>query len=109
MSSSGAWRIVYYSKRHEKEIKAQYTSDTRLEKKWHYFVRDVTKKPYYHPVPKRIVKIKGKSYPLGTWRYRHGIMRVIYHFEGQDKKIFPLEVATATKISYKIKSSRRKN
>jgi mRNA-degrading endonuclease RelE of RelBE toxin-antitoxin system len=99
------WRIGYYDEEHESEILDKATSTKQLSKKWDHFVQDVTANPYHHTKPKRIVKLKDNTiFPKGTWRYRHDPLRVVYYPEGVKKIVYPLEVASATEVSYKKKS-----
>lgn len=106
MSSSGEWKIKYQDETHEQEIREQYTSDSRLEKLWPGFERDVTRNPYHHPKARRIAKLKDSSFPKGTYRYRKDPMRVVYYPEGKVKAIYPLEVAKAEDVSYKRRSKK---
>lgn len=106
MSDSGEWKIEYEDEAHEQEIREQYTSDSRLEKLWPSFERDVTTNPYHHHKHKRIVKMKDSSFQKGTYRYKKEPMRVVYYPEGKEKVIYPLEVAKAEDISYKKRSSK---
>lgn len=104
MSDTGQWRIGYKDQKHKNEIEGEYQSDTLLGKRWEDFERDVTKSPYFHPKPLRIVKLKDSSFPKGTYRYKKEPIRVIYYPEKTKKIIYPLEVATASTVSYKKRS-----
>lgn len=106
MSNTGNWTIGYRDKRHKSDIEATYRSDTQLESRWKDFERDVTQSPYYHPKPGRIRKLRDTSFPEGTWRYSKNPIRVVYYPEKSRKIIYPLEVATATDVSYKKRSFR---
>jgi mRNA-degrading endonuclease RelE of RelBE toxin-antitoxin system len=106
MSDTGKWTIGYLDEKYEKKIEEKYKSNTQLEKKWKDFKRDVTQNPYYHPKPKRIVKLKDSSYGKGIYRYKNEPIRVVYYPEKSSKIIYPLAVATATDVSYKRRSSR---
>lgn len=103
-SDETKWKIGYYDYKHEKDILDKATSTKELSKKWEYFVRDVTANPYHHTKQKRIVKLRDDTFPKGTWRYRHNPLRVVYYPEGSAKIIYPLEVASVTKVSYKKRS-----
>ena len=101
MSDTG-WKIGYQDEKHKKKIEKGYQSDTLMRKKWKDFETDVTQNPYYHTKVNRIVKIRDtKSFPKGTYRYRNDPIRVVYYPEKMDKIVYPLEVATATTVSYK--------
>jgi len=107
MSSKVEWNIAYIDSQHRKEIESQYKSNTALTKRWGDFVRDVTGNPHYHPKQRRIAKLKDKkAFPPGTWRYRNEPIRVVYFPKSSTKEIFPLEVSTADKVSYKKRSSK---
>lgn len=103
MSDTGKWEIGYQDEKHKIKIEAKYRSNTLLEKRWKDFERDVTPNPYRHP---RIRKLKDTSFHKGTYRYRKDPIRVVYYPEKSSKTIYPLEVATATDVSYKRRSSR---
>ncbi len=75
--------------------------DDVLVQKWDLYKADVTKNPYHNPKYKRIEKLKGKSFPPGSHRYKREPLRVIYIPDGSTKVIYTLEAATTTKISYK--------
>jgi|SRR3972149_9470356 len=84
------------------EVYNTIKGDSILVKKWTSFEKDVTNNPYFHPKPKRIEKLKGKtSFPPGSYRYKKEPLRVVYIPEGSTRMIYPLEAATATSISYK--------
>ncbi len=105
MSSSTTWTIDYADDEHKEDIKASYSSDPRLKKRWGDFERDVTNNPFRHPKPRRIVKLKDESlYGKGTYRYRNEPIRVVYYPEKKEKIVYPIEVASAENISYKRKS-----
>lgn len=88
------------------EAKESITSDALALKKWSSFESDVSDNPFYHPKPKRIRKLKGSSYPLGTYRYKKEPLRVVYYPDKVNRVVFPLEAGTATDISYKKRSSK---
>lgn len=75
-----------------------------LVQKWDLYKADVTKNPYHNPKHKRIEKLKGKSFPSGTYRYKREPLRVVYIPDGSTKIIYTLEAATTTEISYKKKT-----
>jgi len=104
MSDTGTWKIGYKDERDKKGIEKEYKSDTRLEKKWKDFERDVTRNPFYHPKPKRIEKLRDTPYPDGSWRYKKDPIRVVYYPEGSTKIVYPLAVSSATDIPYKKRS-----
>lgn len=103
-SDETKWTIKYQDDEHKKEITDKVNSTVGFDKKWDHFVQDVTDNPYHHAKPKRIVKLKDSTFPKGTWRYRNDPIRVVYYPEGKDKTVLPLEVGSATDISYKKKS-----
>jgi mRNA-degrading endonuclease RelE of RelBE toxin-antitoxin system len=105
-SDETKWTIGYVDDEHEKDIISRATSTIEFSKKWTHFVQDVTDNPHYHPKPHRIRKLKDSTFPKGTWRYRHDPIRVVYYPEGQTKIVYPLEVSSATDISYKKKSKK---
>ena len=107
MSNNNEWKIDYLDEKHEKALRKKYTSDKRLEKRWYDFKSDVTKNPYHHPKPRRIVKLKDvKAFLKGTYRYKKEPIRVVYYPKGETKTVYPLEVAKVTDVSYKKRSSR---
>lgn len=93
-------------KNYAEEAKVSITSNTLALKKWSSFERDVSDDPFYHPKPKRIRKLKGSSYPTGTYRYKKEPLRVVYYPDKVERVVFPLEAGTATDISYKKRSSK---
>lgn len=106
-TGTGTWRIEYQDGKHQKEVEEKYKSDTKLEKRWKDFERDVTHNPYYHPKPKRIEKLKDTSFGKGKlWRYRNEPIRVVYYPEGREKIIYPISVTNATDAPYKRRSSK---
>lgn len=70
------------------------------------FERDVTANPFYHPVYKRITKLKGSF--EGKYRWSQSNTRIIYFPDKESQTVFPIETGTATSISYKIKSKKKK-
>jgi mRNA-degrading endonuclease RelE of RelBE toxin-antitoxin system len=106
MSDTGKWEIGYEDEKRKKKIEKEYKSDTRLEKKWKDFEKDVTQNPFYHVKPKRIEKLRDTSFPKGTWRYRKDPIRVVYFPEKKRKIIYPLAVTTTTAAPYKKRSFR---
>jgi mRNA-degrading endonuclease RelE of RelBE toxin-antitoxin system len=100
------WEIDYQDEDHEREIIEKAYSTTELKEKWGRFVEDVTQNPYFHPKHQRIVKLKDSTYPKGSRRYRNDPIRVVYYPEGKTKKVYPLDVGTATDIRYKKRSSK---
>lgn len=90
----------------ERTAKASISNEVAALKKWNKFQTVVTANPFFHPKHKRIVKLKATTYPTGTYRYKDEPLRVVYYPDKKHKIVYPLEAATATKISYKRRSSR---
>ncbi|MBN1572848.1 MAG: hypothetical protein JW984_06580 [Deltaproteobacteria bacterium] len=65
-----------------------------------HFEIDVKNNPFYHPKPKRIVKLQGKKYK-GIYRWKESNTRVMYHIDRPDKTVYVIKTGTATGISYK--------
>lgn len=82
-------------------------SDPLALKKWPKFEAAVTENPFYHPKPKRIKKLeKGTSFPVGTYRFKAGPLRVVYFPNKKDHVVYPLAAGTSTDIPYKKKSKK---
>ena len=105
MENELKWTIAYQDAEHKKDIIDKATSTEELSKRWEDFERDVTNNPFYHPKKGRIEKLKDTAYK-GNYRYRNEPIRVVYFPEGRTKKVYPLDVGTATDIKYKKKSSK---
>jgi mRNA-degrading endonuclease RelE of RelBE toxin-antitoxin system len=104
-NSSTAWSIGYIDEAEFRQIRKQYTSHPMLEKRWKNFVSDVTSNPFFHPKPKRIRKLKGKTqFPSGTYRYKFEPIRVVYYPHKASQTVYPLEVSSGKDASYKRRS-----
>lgn len=90
-----------------KEIEATVSTDSELKKHWPQFKADVATNPFYHTKPKRIAKLAGTNFPPGTYRYKRGVLRVVYFPDKPSRTVFPLEAAHAVDVSYKKRSSRK--
>lgn len=100
--NTGNWKIAYPDSRTEKKIKLLIDSDSYIEGRWEHFENDVSNNPFYHPKPRRIMKLKGiTGYPPGTFRYKNEPLRVLYLPNKETKTVYPLEANTTNKISYK--------
>ena len=107
MDTKTEWTIRFIDERSKKKIQKVCQSSTLMEKKWEAFKNDVSSNPYFHPKRNRIKKLKTKSsFPENTWRYRNDPIRVAYFPKGETKTVYPLEVASATTASYKVKSKK---
>jgi hypothetical protein len=106
MANQTIWTIGYKDESHEQAIREEYSTDSRLTARWKDFERDVTVDPFFHPKRNRIRKLRDSRFPEGTWRYSKDPIRVIYYPEKKTKVVYPLEVASATTVSYKRRSRR---
>jgi len=99
-------KIFTVDKKSAKQAKATI-SDPLAAKKWPKFEGSVAENPFYHPKPRRIVKLeKGTSFPPGTYRYRDDPLRVVYYPNKETHTVYPLAAGTATDIPYKKKSKK---
>jgi len=86
------------------EAKAQIR-DPRAEKKWPSFEADVAANPFYHPVYRRIKKLRpGSGFPSKAYRYKKERLRVVYYPNKEDRTVYPLAAGTASTIAYKRRS-----
>lgn len=103
MTDSAKWIIDEES---ENEAKEKIRDKQDALKKWESYVRDVSNNPFYSSTLYKIKKLKGSSYPEGTYRYRKDPLRVIYFPEKSSQTVYTLDAATADSASYKIRSKK---
>lgn len=90
----------------EKEAKTSIRKKQTALEKWQSYHDDVSANPFYSSVPRRVAKLKGTSYPDGTYRYRKDPLRVVYFPEKSTQTIYTLEAATSATAAYKIRSKK---
>ncbi|MCX5884594.1 MAG: hypothetical protein NT096_01545 [Proteobacteria bacterium] len=105
MLNNTGWKIDFFDEETKTEYNTYFETYPKQKHVKISFEKDVTKNPFFHSTPRRIVSLKGKL--KGKYRYGKSETRIIYEPDQVSKTVFPLETAKITDVSYKRKSKKK--
>jgi|SRR3972149_9403580 len=104
-SDSTSWKLLFFDDDTKTEYDHYFRNYPKQEHVRVSFEKDVTENPFFHPVFRRIVPLKG-SYK-GKYRYGKSKTRIIYEPIRESKIVYPITIDKVTDIQYKKRSKKK--